>query len=74
MAQVKRYNVYGPAEECATGDLCCYEEVAPYIKEAQSASANTGSPKLCRSCIKLYACVKAGDNIMGCCEYELIAA
>jgi len=32
--------------------------------------ANTGSMPLCRTCIKLYACIKSGDNIDGCTEHE----
>ena len=50
--------------------------IARVVEKFNSAHSptNTGSPKLCRSCIKIYACIKAGDNIGGCCEYESIAA
>ena len=40
------------------------------VEAAPSASANTGSMPLCRTCIKLYACIKSGDNIDGCTEHE----
>jgi hypothetical protein len=38
----------------------------------QPASAQHVMP--CRSCIKLYACINAGDDIKACREYELFEA
>jgi hypothetical protein len=39
-----------------------------------SASHNTGSLPLCRSCIKLYACCQAGDVMQACASHQTYAA
>jgi len=52
-------------------NIAVVHRCAPKLEEAApSASANTGSMPLCRTCIKLYACIKSGDNIDGCTEHE----
>lgn len=37
-------------------------------------TANTGSPKLCRSCIKMYACVRSADTVTECSDFIWTAA
>lgn len=39
-----------------------------------SASHNTGSLPLCRSCIKLYACCQAGDVMQACASHQTYAS
>ena len=48
----------------------CVDCASKLEEPAPSASANTGSMPLCRTCIKLYVCIKSGDNIDGCTEHE----
>jgi hypothetical protein len=44
------------------------------VKELAQLSHNTGSPKLCRSCIKVYACILSGDNVSECGDFEQYSA
>jgi hypothetical protein len=42
--------------------------------ELAQLSHNNGSMPLCRSCIKLHACLRAGDLTRKCKEYQVYAA
>ena len=53
--------------------LRCEEKPLPLV-EVENTSTNTGSPKLCRSCLKLYACVRSGNDVSGCGEFVWTAA
>lgn len=45
-------------------------EAATALAEEKFTSTNTSSQKSCRSCIKIYACIRAGDKIEQCEEFE----
>lgn len=49
-------------------------KILKQLVEEKLTSANSGSAKLCRSCIKMYACIRAGEDVMECKEFTWTAA